>query len=98
MPAFNTLSDAEIERRAHKRVAVRVGWLVHALVYVAVNALLMTLAWISGRHGAVYPLLGWGLGLALHGVVVWMGLPGNALYQRLLQRERLRMQPQRDPW
>ena len=98
MPHLETLSDADIERHAHKRAAARMGWLVHATVYVAVNALLFAIAWLSGRHWAVYPLMGWGLGLALHGAAVWAVSPANGLYQRMLQQERLRLQPQRDPW
>lgn len=95
---FDTLSDAEIERRAHRRAAARMGWLVHAMVYVAVNALLFAISWLSGRHWAVYPLMGWGLGLVLHGAVVWLVSPANGLYQHMLQQERLRLEPQRDPW
>jgi hypothetical protein len=30
--------------------------------------------------------------------VVWLVSPANGLYQRMLQQERLRLQPQRDPW
>ena len=48
-----TLSDAEIGRRAHKRAAVRLGWIVHAVVYLMVNALLFAISWLTGRHWAV---------------------------------------------
>jgi hypothetical protein len=42
--------------------------------------------------------LGWGLGLAIHGAVVFLTLPGSGLHERLLQQERARLQAQRDPW
>lgn len=93
-----TLSDNEIERRAQKRAGARLGWLVHASVYLLVNVLLFAVSAASGKHWAVYPFLGWGLGLMIHGLVVWMVMPGSGLYQRLLQQERARLQPQRDPW
>ena len=53
---------------------------------------------LGRRHWSVYPALGWGLGLAVHAAIVLMAMPGASLYQRLLQRERARLQAQRDPW
>ncbi|MNY71305.1 hypothetical protein D3C86_2096190 [compost metagenome] len=37
----------------------------------------------QGRHWAIYPALGWGLGLLLHGAVVWLKLPGGGHRQRV---------------
>ena len=62
------------------------GWLMHALVYVCVNAGLALIAWHTGRAWHLYPLVGWGLGLA-----VWLG-SGTDLYQRLLEAERKKLQ------
>lgn len=93
-----TLSSHEIERLAHKRAGARMGLVVHVTVYTLVNTGLWTIALMTGRHWAVFPTLGWGLGLAIHAAIVLMALPGAALYQQLLQRERERLQPQRDPW
>ena len=63
-----------------------------------VNLALAAAAAISGRHWVLAPALAWGLGLAIHGAVVWMAMPGAQLYQRLLRQEIARLQPQRDPW
>jgi len=93
-----TLSSNDIERLAHKRAGARMGLYVHATVYLLVNLGLWAIALGSGRHWAIFPTLGWGLGLAIHAAIVLMALPGAALYQRLLQQERARMQTQRDPW
>ena len=93
-----TLSSQEIERLAHKRAGARMGMLVHASVFLLVNLGLWTLALLAGRHWALYPTLGWGLGLCIHAAVVLGALPGSRLYQRLLQQERDRLQLQRDPW
>lgn len=46
----------------------------------------------SGRHWAIYPALGWGLGLLIHGLVVWLVLGGGGLQQRLVAQERERLQ------
>jgi hypothetical protein len=94
----STLSDSELERLARKRAGMRLGWMVHAAVFVAVNLLLAAISISAGRHWAVYPFLGWGLGLALHGAVVLAALPGTGLMERLVERERRRLAALRDPW
>ena len=58
----------------------REGFVIHAVVYVAVNILLVVvnaLTW-SGQPWFLYPLFGWGIGLAAHG----------AAYRNQVQRER----------
>lgn len=93
-----TLSFDEVERLARKRAGAKLGWYIHATVYLAVNLMLTLLSALSGHHWAVFPALGWGLGLAIHGTVVFLALPGGGLHERLLQQERARLQTQRDPW
>jgi len=89
-----TLSPEEIERIAHKRAGAKLGWYVHAMVYVAVNLFIFAIS----SHGfgrppwSVYPLLGWGLGLALHGVSVFVLGAGGGLRERLVQQERERLE------
>jgi hypothetical protein len=87
-----------LERLARKRAGMRMGWLVHATVFIAVNLLLAGLSAAGGRSWAIYPALAWGLGLAIHGGVVFFVTGGGGLYERLLQRERNRLTLQRDPW
>jgi hypothetical protein len=89
------LSDKDLERQARRRADAKLGWIIHALVYVAVNTLLAVLSSMSDRNWAVYPALGWGLGLAIHGFIVFV-VTGGGLHERLVQRER--QQLQRDPW
>lgn len=91
-------SDADLNRLARKRAGAKLSWYLHALVYVAVNALLALLSARSQHAWAVFPALGWGLGLLIHGAVVWLALPGSGLHQRLLEQERQRLSQQRDPW
>lgn len=87
-----------LEATARRRAGARMGWYAHATVYIVVNAALAALSYSTGRHWAVFPALGWGLGLALHGLVVWLRLHGGGgLYERQLQRERDRLNLQRDP-
>ncbi|MFC5498954.1 2TM domain-containing protein [Caenimonas terrae] len=91
-------ADARIERLARKRAGAKLGWYIHATVYVAVNLLLVLLAASGGRHWAIYPALGWGLGLAIHGLTVFLATGGGGLHERLVQQERNRLASQRDAW
>ena len=91
-------SDSSIERLARKRAGAKMGWYIHATVYACVNLMLITMAASAGRGWAVYPALGWGLGLAIHGLVVFMASGGSGLHERLVQQERQRLVAQRDAW
>jgi hypothetical protein len=88
----------DLERTARRRAAAKLGWFIHATVFVLVNLMLVALAAASGRNWALFPAFGWGLGLAIHGVVVFVVTGGAGLHERLVQRERDRLQLQRDPW
>ena len=87
-------SPEALERLARRRAGAKMGWFVHALLYACVNAGLALIAWHTGRTWHLYPLVGWGLGLAIHGLAVWLG-SGMDLHQRLLQTERDKLQRQR---
>lgn len=80
-----------IERLARKRARAKLGWYTHAGVYLLVNLLLVALSASSGRHWAVYPALGWGIGLVVHGVVVFLVTGGGGLHERMVQAERDRL-------
>lgn len=92
------LSDSRLEHLARKRAAAKLGWYIHASVYLGVNLLLVALSLASGRHWAIFPLLGWGIGLAVHGAVVFLVTGGAGIHDRLVQQERERLTLQRDPW
>ena len=92
------LQDPALEQLARKRARAKLGWYIHASVYVAVNLPLVVLSAMSGGHWAVFPAVGWGIGLAMHGAVVFLLTGGAGLHERLVQRERSRLTSQRDPW
>jgi len=88
--------DAALLARARRRVALKTGFCIHALVFVLVNAGLFVLDAARGGSGwSQFPLMGWGLGLAIHGIVTLVALQGDGLRQRLLRAEleRLRSRP-----
>jgi len=92
-----TAREEELKRLAHKRAIAKLGWYTHALVYITVNASLALLSGLHGRHWAIYPAMGWGLGLLIHGVAVFLILPGTGLHAHLRERERRRLSQQDRP-
>lgn len=93
-----TLSPDDLERLAHKRTAARLGWYLHALVYLLVNLFILAVStYAFGRRPwPVFPLLGWGLGLALHGVAVFVLGDGSSVRRHLLERERQRLRREQE--
>lgn len=87
------MTDDEIERLARRRAGAKLGWYVHASVFVLVNLFVFSMSQYAfgTRAWSVKPLLGWGLGLALHGVSVWFLSSGGGLRERLVQKERERL-------
>jgi hypothetical protein len=92
------LSAEQIEHLARKRAKAKLGWYVHACLYVLVNLAMFALS----RHGfghrpwSVFPVVGWGVGLALHGISVFVLGQGSAFRERLVDRERERLQRGQD--
>ena len=91
MTATTPLSPQALERLAQRRAKSKMGWYIHASVYLLVNLLLVTLSVSSGRHWAVFPALGWGLGLLIHGGVVFLLFGGSDWHERMVQTERERL-------
>ena len=89
-----------IEQRARRRVALKTGFYTHALVFVLVNGGLLLLSTLGGwgdgwgqghRHGLAFPLWGWGLGLTIHRIVVFLKLQGEGLRDRMVADEVRRL-------
>jgi fatty acid desaturase len=88
------LSPEEIERLARKRAGAKMGWYIHATVYVLVNLLIFSLSQYAfgNRPWSLGPLLGWGVGLVLHGISVFVLGSSSTLRERMVQRERERIE------
>jgi hypothetical protein len=85
------MNESELQHLARKRVAMKTAFALHGLVYLAVNAGLVTLSLAHGGRWHWGPLLGWGLGLAIHGAVTLLNLPGGELRQRMVDAEVQRL-------
>ena len=92
------MTPDNIERLATHRARAKLGWYIHAVVYVLVNLFIFAISehGFGHRRWSVFPLLGWGLGLALHGISVFLIGKGGGLRERMVQKERERLQRQRD--
>lgn len=92
------LSPDEVDKLARKRAGAKLGWYIHATVYVLVNLFLFAASHYAfgTRNWSVAPLLGWGLGLALHGLSVWFLGAGGGLRERMIQRERDQIRQQQE--
>jgi hypothetical protein len=74
--ADESVQSDDAYRRARRRVRMLRGWQIHALVYVCVIATLWLVYGFTGQSRFPWPMaptLGWGLGLGIHGLVVWLG-------------------------
>jgi hypothetical protein len=77
------------EREARKILRRRAFW-VHAAVYIATN-LSVFVVWVlvgGGHPWFLYPLLGWGIGLAAHGAVAFLL---ESPHDLVLEREQQRL-------
>jgi hypothetical protein len=92
------LSPEDIDTLARKRAGAKMGWYIHVTVYVVVNVFLFLVSdrAFGHRPWSVYSTLGWGLGVVLHGVSVFMMGGGSAMRERMIEKERERLRRQQD--
>ena len=85
------LPPDSIEARAERRVRRKLGFYIHALVFVLVNLGLYAKREITGTgHGPVL-IWGWGLGLLIHGIFTFVSLQGEGMRERMIREEIERM-------
>lgn len=77
-------------RNAQRNARRKVGFFIHGAVFLLVNLVLFTINVWSGNSltWAVFPFLGWGTSILIHGVAVFG--PLGHLYQWLVHRELAR--------
>lgn len=82
------MNDDLLLQQARRRVKIKTGFAIHALVYLVVNSALLAVNLLGGGpRWHLAPLLGWGLGLGIHGLVSLLALRGGGLRERLVARE-----------
>jgi hypothetical protein len=82
-------ADDDIRRLAIRRADMRLAFRSHLTAYAIVNAGLVAIYMLTGGVGhyfwPIWPMVGWGIGLAAHGVTVYMD--GEGLRDRMIQEE-----------
>ena len=75
--------------RARARAKAKYGFFVHALVYAAVMVLLVIINMLTSPQvvWSIWPLLGWGLAVALHAAKVFLFADGNTIVDALTEHE-----------
>ena len=79
----------EMERLAHRRAKRKMGFIIHATVFVLVNAALFAInqQFTPQYTWSFWPLGGWAIGLAIHGLVVYGFASGGSISRRLIEAE-----------
>ena len=91
------MEQKDLLRIARRRAAAKFGFMIHLTVFVAVNALLYAInqGTSPGVSWFAFPLGGWGLGLAIHGLVVFLSSSG--LRERMIEGEMKKLRAPRTP-
>jgi 2TM domain len=87
--------EEDIYYKAKKRIKAKKGFYTHLGVYLACGVfffLMNMLTW-EGELWFPFPLLPWGIGLAIHGFSIF-GLPGGKMSERW-EEEELRKEVER---
>ena len=79
--------DVELRRLAIRRADMKLAFRSHLMAYVIVNAglVMINLLTSDDYFWFIWPMLGWGIGLAAHGATVYMD--GEGMRDRLIEQE-----------
>jgi len=72
------VSEKELRKKARKIAKKKSDFYIHLAIYIAVNIFLIAQWWVitDGGNGFawfVFPLFGWGIGIAAHAVDTFRG-------------------------
>jgi hypothetical protein len=83
--------DLELRRLAERRADVKLGFRTHFMAYLLVNTGLVVINLVTspGYFWAIWPIMGWGLGLAAHFVAVYHF--GGDVRERAVEAELRRL-------
>jgi len=79
--------DVELRRLAVRRAEMKLGFRSHVFAYAIVNAGLAAINLVTSPNYLwfVWPLIGWGIGLAAHAAAVY--LDGEHIRDRMIEEE-----------
>ena len=87
---YTVEGEQELRRQAVKRLEDRRGLVAHTMAFVMVNLLLVAIWFATGAHffWPVFPIFGWGIGLAFHAWDVLWPAAGEDKIQEEMERLR----------
>jgi hypothetical protein len=85
------MDDQARYERARRRVRALKAFYAHLAVYLIVNTALLVINLVTAPHTLwfYWPLLGWGVGIAIHAAVVLAGGSWGADWERRKMQELL---------
>ena len=86
------MTDTELLEMARGRTNSKIGFYIHLSVFAIVMVMLFAINYLSSptKPWSLYPFLGWGIGVALHGVVA-IGIFASGFKDRMLREELARI-------
>lgn len=84
------VDEAALRQRAFKHLQDKRGLMAHALAYCTVNLLLVVLWYATGApfFWPLFPIFGWGIGLAFHTWSVLWPVPSPSQVEAEMERLR----------
>lgn len=75
--------------RARARAEAKYGFIVHASIFLAVNLLLLIINLFTspGRLWFIWPMIGWGIAVALHAARAFLIADKTSIMDTLTERE-----------
>ena len=83
------MKNQEVYTNAKKMVEARMGFYTHLAVYLGVITLLTILnVTVAGEYfWAKWPMIGWGSGVIVHGLLTFVFNSESSLKERLIEKE-----------
>ena len=90
------MENQEAYQKAKKGVEARRDFYIHLAVYVCVNIVLIVinLATSSDYLWFKWPLLGWGIGVLVHALCVFVFPKGSAITEQTVEKEMKKEPPE----
>ena len=81
--------NEEIRQNAKQKVEAKISFGIHFAIYLAVMTLLTIINLKSSPDywWFMWPLLGWGIGIVIHGVSVYFSSGGSSIKDRMIEEE-----------
>lgn len=89
------MTNSEEYETARRRVEAKMGFYIHLTVYVAVILFLATINLVtsSAQIWFHWPLLGWGVAVALHAVAVFVFPGWFGVTEKMIEKEMAKSRP-----